>query len=102
MNKILDYKMSNFYSIIDIENRKLINSEFRNCMMHYDLKDKNNKFMIKDQYLNIKVPLFGLVESCFSGMKYDELKNKIINKLNVLSIEIQKLFDLNLRNLKKF
>ena len=102
MNKILDYKMSNFYSIIDIESKELINSEFRNCMMHYDFKDKNNNFLVENQYLNINIPLFGLVESCFTGMKYDELKNKIIDKLYVLSIEIKKLLGLNLRNLKKF
>ena len=75
-----------------------MNIEFRNCMMHYDLIDKNNKFLIKDEYLNVNIPLFGLVESCFGGIKYDELKSKTLEKLNLLSTEIQKLLDLNITN----
>lgn len=102
MNGILDNKMKTFYSAVNIDDKELINAEFRNCMMHYDFIDKNNKFLIKDEYLNIQVPLFGLVESCFNGMKYNELKNKIIDKLNLLSTEIQKLLDLDLSNTTPF
>lgn len=98
MNGILNSKIQNFYSIINIDDKELINIEFRNCMMHYDLIDKNNKFLIKDEYLNVNIPLFGLVESCFYGIKYDELKSKILKKLNLLSTEIQKLLDLNISN----
>ena len=52
----------------------------------------------KDEYLNVNIPLFGLVESCFGGIKYDELKSKTLEKLNLLSTEIQKLLDLNITN----
>lgn len=102
MNKMLDYKMSIFYSIIDIGNKELINSEFRNCMMHYDLINKNNKFLIQDKYLNFNTPLFGLTESCFNGIEYDKLKNKILDKLNILSIGIQNLINLDIKNPKTF
>ena len=98
MNGILNHKMRKFYSIININDKELMNMEFRNCMMHYDLIDKNNKFLIKDEYLNVNIPLFGLVESCFGGIKYDELKSKTLEKLNLLSTEIQKLLDLNISN----
>lgn len=70
MNGMLNHKINDFYSIINIDNKKLINSEFRNCMMHYDLLNKNNKFLIQYKYLNSSIPLFGLVESCFDGIKY--------------------------------
>lgn len=102
MNEMLDNRIKTFYSIVNIDDKELINTDFRNCMMHYDLIDKNGKFLIKDEYLNIKVPLFGLVESCFNGIKYDELKNKIVDRLNLLSTEIQKLLDLDLSNATPF
>lgn len=98
MNDMLNNKIQNFYSIINIDDKEWMNTEFRNCMMHYDLIDKNNKFLIRDEYLNVNIPLFGLVESCFNGIKYDELKSKILEKLNLLSTEIQKLLDLNISN----
>lgn len=53
---------------------------------------------INNFFKDINVPLFGLVESCFNGIRYDELKNKIVDKLNLLSTEIQKLLDLNISN----
>lgn len=98
MNGMLNHKINDFYSIINIDNKELINSEFRNCMMHYDLLNKNNKFLIQYKYLNSSIPLFGLVESCFDGIKYDELKSNILNKLDILSIEIQKLLNLDISN----
>lgn len=101
-NKITNSKIQKFYSIINIEDKDLMNIDFRNCMMHYDLIDKNNNFLIKDEYLNVREPLFGLVESCFGGIKYNELKNKVVDKLDMLSIEIQKLLNFDLSNPKRF
>ena len=79
MNDMLNNKIQNFYSIINIDDKEWMNTEFRNCMMHYDLIDKNNKFLIRDEYLNVNIPLFGLVESCFNGIKCDGVLTKILS-----------------------
>ena len=98
----IDDKIQKFYSVINIDAKELINVNFRNCMMHYELIDSNKNFLIKEEYLDIKEPLFGLVESCFDGTKYNELKNKIIDKLDKLSKEIQILLNIYLSNPKRF
>ena len=102
INKITNDKIQKFYSVINIDAKELINVNFRNCMMHYELIDSNKNFLIKEEYLDIKEPLFGLVESCFDGTKYNELKNKIIDKLDKLSKEIQILLNIDLSNPKRF
>lgn len=72
---------------------QLLSSTFRNCMMHYDLIDKNGQPSILEEWYNPNVPFFGLVESCYNGMSFDQL----FNDLFVLS---QKFENLLLSNFK--
>lgn len=65
---------------------KLFSSSFRNCMMHYDLVDKNNCPVILPGCYDIDKPLYGLVESCYDGMDYIEFYYKIYE----LSQDIEK------------
>ena len=76
-------------------------SHFRNCMMHYDLYDKNGIFMISPEYLNLNTPLFGLVESCYAGITYMQLKSEIIKRLNETSMVLSKWLNITLNNLSK-
>ncbi len=63
----------NYYELEEIINKgtHLFPSDFRNCMMHYSLAP-DGKPLIKKEYFNIGLPLFGLVESCFNNKSYYE------------------------------
>ena len=62
-----------------------MNSTFRNCMMHPSLADKNGKSIISPAYFDRTKPLFDLVETCFEGMSYTELKNSVILEMKRIS-----------------
>lgn len=44
-------------------------SSFRNCMMHYNLVHKG-KPVVKEKYYDVSKPFYGLIESCFEGMDF--------------------------------
>lgn len=82
-----------FAEIVNIINNKynFLNSSFRNCMMHYKLTYDNN-IIIKKELFDNKKPLFGLVESCYDGMSFNELNFKIESILNIIDESLSKLF----------
>lgn len=61
--------ISTLYDLIE-SGKSLFNSRFRNCMMHYDLVE-NGMFIISDKYYSDNKMLYGLVEECFCGQKYE-------------------------------
>ena len=79
----------------------LSNSQFRNCMMHYDLYDKNNNFLIAPNYLNPNLTLFGLVESHFNGVTYEQIKLDIIDRLINISDILAKWLNIPFKHLQK-
>lgn len=79
-----------------------MNTEFRNCMMHYGLINKENKFLIEEQKFNLNIPMMGLVESCFNNINYFELKKNIKEELENISYVIDNILNINKSNLKKF
>jgi hypothetical protein len=60
---------------------QLRNTDFRNCMMHFELIDKEGNSLINREKFNTALPMCGLVESQFNGMSYDEYKNAIETEL---------------------
>ncbi len=52
------------------EGRSLLPSEFRNCMMHYDLVHDDVAY-IKEEFYRPDIRFYGLVESIFNGMTID-------------------------------
>jgi len=64
---------------------KLFTSSFRNCMMHYDLVDKNDCPVVLHEWYNLNKPLYGLVESCYDGMHFDQYYDKLF----ILSKELE-------------
>ena len=79
-----------------------INPEFRNCMMHYKFINPNSgNILIEKKYFDIQIPLFGLVESTFNGVKYEELKLKILHNLKIISDELEKILNIDLNHSKK-
>ena len=83
-------------------NKSFMNSEFRNCMMHYGLINKESKFLIKEQKFDLDIPLMGLVESCFDNVNYFELKKYIKDELENISQTIDNILNINKSSLKKF
>ncbi len=71
-------------------------------MMHYKfINPKNGNILIKEKYFDPKKNLFGLVESLFNGMTYTELKLKILQNLKIISDELEKILDIDLKHSKK-
>lgn len=54
---------------------------FRNCMMHFELKDKNGVSLISEEMFDLSVPFCGLVETQF-GFSYNEYKALIETELS--------------------
>ena len=96
-NKLITKNISDYLNEIDVKNAKFMNSTFRNCMMHPSLADKNGNSIISSSKLDRQKPFFGLVETCFDGMGYKDLKDSVILEMkrisNILSqwLEIQSL-----------
>ena len=65
---------------LEFTGRKLFQTRFRNCMMHYNLE--NQGVLLSD---HIEKPFFGIIENCFEGENYQtylmllhEFSDKII------------------------
>ena len=56
---------------IKVDENALINSDFRNCMMHYGLKSEDDRPLIKEECFNLAIPLCGLVESVYNKSYWD-------------------------------
>lgn len=62
-------------------------TEFRNCMMHFALSNKDELFLISDEKFDLSIPLCGLVETQF-GLSYAEYQALIEAELSVLYTSI--------------
>jgi hypothetical protein len=78
LNTINDIKLIDCLSNIDFSNRDgLRKSDFRNCMMHFGLKNKEGLSLIDGSNFDLSLPFCGLIESQFDGMSYNEYQAKI-------------------------
>lgn len=75
-----EYALAKECDIYTAERATMFRTEFRNCMMHYDLYN-NSICAIKEKYMNYEIPFFGLVESCYEGKDFKSL-NKDITALS--------------------
>lgn len=91
-----DHKLVEMLNSIDYKNADgLRKTEFRNCMMHFGLTDKDGNSLIFDNEFNLAVPLCGLVESQFN-MTYDEYKIKLEVQLMTIYRKISDYLAFNL------
>lgn len=72
---------------------KYINSDFRNCVMHYDFSNYINK-----KYFDINKPLFGLIENSFNGINYNAFKNEILTFIKEISDTLDKYLNIDISN----
>lgn len=81
MENISDSKLIDMLESIDCSNKnKLRKKEFRNCMMHFGLKDEYDNCFISEKKLNLSVPFCGLVETQFD-CSYSEYQSLIEKEL---------------------
>lgn len=80
-----------------IEKEAYFDMTFRNCMMHYNLK-QDGVSAIDRELLNQNIPFYGLVESCFNGKSYNEHNIAITDVLNELSDCLERIVPLELDN----
>lgn len=84
-NKLMTPKLASYFSEIDIDNTPYLNSKFRNYVMHSKLIDKDGNMVIDSDKVDKTKLLFGLVETCFSGLSYQEVKFAITSEMMRIS-----------------
>jgi len=84
-NRLITPDIADYFDRIGLQHPKYMNGAFRNYVMHSKLIDKDGNIMIHPFYLDKSKPLFGLVESCFDGISYQELKLSIITEMTRIS-----------------
>lgn len=91
-----DEKLMAALSGLDFQNESgLRQSEFRNCMMHLSLTDKNGQPLVDGDRLCLSVPFCGLVESRF-GMPYDRYRQRLEAELLRIHSVLQTYLDFKL------
>jgi len=83
-NGIIGDNLSDLFRELSLEEEDLIRKDFRSCIMHASFSKEGN-LLIADKYLDVGIPLFGLVETFFDGATYFELKSEIRNRLSRIS-----------------
>lgn len=81
---ISDCNLIKMLQNIDCSNSNgLRNTDFRNCMMHFELKDKDGNSLISEDKFNLAIPFCGLVETQFD-LPYTDYQALIEKELGYL------------------
>lgn len=75
-DKIVNNKLTDDIKDLIDKGTALFPSDFRNCMMHYDLCNKGKTVIVEEKY-NPEEPFYGLIGSCFEGKVYDEFASEL-------------------------
>ena len=107
INKVAQHLEQNCQSKIKIpafiggdeKDIKLFSSSFRNCMMHYDLVDNRDCPVILQEWYDSEKPLYGLVESSFGGMHFNQYYDKLFKLSQELEEYLLLYFTINKNNI---
>ena len=80
---------------------QIVNPDFRSCMMHYKLNN-NGIDLIKPHFINDNIPFFGLVESCYNGMSFSDLNEKIDDALKEIEKFLIQFFLIDEKDIREF
>ena len=83
------------------ESEPLLNSTFRSCMMHYAFINKG-EYAINDGYLDLNTPYWGLIESCFNEMSYEDLHISVDREINSLADKLETILSIDTDSFKSF
>lgn len=79
--EISDSNLIKLLESIDCSNsNNLRNTDFRNCMMHFELKDKCGNPLISEENFDLSIPFCGLIETQFN-LAYSEYQALIEKEL---------------------
>lgn len=78
------------------DGKKIFKTKLRNCMMHYSIEGEN-----VIMFEHIDKPFYGIIESCFDGMSYQEYLVKLHDLSNNIINYLEKNFDFSSVKLKK-
>lgn len=81
--------------------KPLLNSTFRSCMMHYAFINKG-EYAINDRYLNLNTPFWGLIESCFNEMSYEDLCASVDQEINFIADKLEAILSIDTNSFKSF
>lgn len=81
------------------ENSMLFSSNFRNCMMHYDLVDRNGTPVILKKWYDPTRPFYGLVERCYDGLTYDLFYDQLYKLSKELEEYLLSYFTVNVKSI---
>ncbi len=98
--EISDHNLIQMLEGIDCTNsNNLRKTDFRNCMMHFELKNKDGKPLISEEKFDLAIPFCGLVETQFN-LSYAEYQALLEAELNSIYSAISKYlgFDLLLKD----
>ena len=98
----MEKKESEKFQKILIDKWTISSSVLRGCMMHYQLKDKNQQFIIKEDEFNDKLPFNGLIESLFEGMSFDAYNYVLSKKRDEIEDFLQEKFFIDIKRIKEF
>lgn len=79
--------------------RMFFSSDYRNCMMHYDLTHDDEAY-IKEEYYKPDIPLYGLVESCFDGKSAEDYYIELRKYMDEVEAYINKWFSFDPNRIK--
>lgn len=83
-SEIADSNLLRMLESIDCSNsNSLRKTDFRNCMMHFGLKNRNGVSLISEEKFNLSIPFCGLVETQF-GLSYAEYQLLVEEELECL------------------
>ena len=105
LERYKNYCENNCYTFVDMKGivdilacgEKLFQTKLRNCMMHYNLE---NAGVITSE--NTDKPFYGIIESCFDGMSYQDYTVSLNNLSNMIIGFLENQFDFANVSLKKF
>ena len=83
------------------DSEQVLNSTFRNCMMHYAFVNKG-VYAIDDKNLDLNKPFWGLVESCFNGMTYEALCKTVDQEINTLADKLEAVLSIDTTSFRQF
>lgn len=94
-NHFAQNKTIRFRNLDIKEEVNLLSTTFRNCMMHYSFINENGTSSISPKYFDDKVPLCGLVESCYSGMHYEEFYDNLFDFSKKIELYLLSFFNVD-------
>ena len=99
-NNQMGKKIIQIFERLQLDDMSLFSPDFRNCMMHYSFRDNDGYSLINDIEYDIDKLFFGLIESCYNGMSYDDFKIKIDKKLKDISEILEEWLDIQMDDME--